>query len=406
MNEATPATPNPQRRTRLFIGLGLVVVLAALGYGVYWFIYERHVQTTDDAYVNANIVQVTAQVAGTVTSIAVNETDAVHAGQTLIQLDATNSQVALGAAEAELAQAVREAGTVYADNSSLASTVSQRRAQLAQSHSALANAQRDLQRRAGLAASGAVSQEEVQHAKTAWQAAQSEVSAAQAAEAEAQSRLRANQHLTAHTDVRRYPKVEAAAIKVRQAWLDLKRGAILAPIDGYVGKRSVQLGQRIAVGVPLLTVVPLRQAWVDANFKEAQLRDMRIGQPVTLISDAYGKHVEYRGRVVGMGAGTGAAFALLPAQNATGNWIKVVQRIPVRIGLDPNALATHPLRVGMSMEVSVDVADTRGSTLAASTSAMAATTTVYARDDRRVDALIAQIIDANLSAAAPTAHAP
>ena len=192
---------------------------------------------------------------------------------------------------------------------------------------------------------------------------------------------------------------------MRQAWLDLKRGAILAPIDGYVGKRSVQLGQRIAIGAPLLTIVPLRQVWVSANFKEAQLRDMRIGQPVQLTSDAYGGKVDYRGHVIGMGAGTGAAFALLPAQNATGNWIKVVQRIPVRIGLDASQVGKYPLRVGMSMEATVNVADTHGAVLAsaATPARISAQTAVYDTTDRSVDSLINRIISTNRISKSPAA---
>jgi membrane fusion protein (multidrug efflux system) len=228
------------------------------------------------------------------------------------------------------------------------------------------------------------------------------VSAATAQLSAAQDQLRANQLLTGGIDVQHNPKVLAAAVKVRQTWLDFKRGAILAPIDGYVGKRSVQLGQRIAIGAPLLTIVPLRQVWVSANFKEAQLRDMRIGQPVQLTSDAYGGKVDYRGHVIGMGAGTGAAFALLPAQNATGNWIKVVQRIPVRIGLDPNQVIKFPLRVGMSMEATVNVADTAGAVLAGNNTPapQLAQTGVYARTDSAIDALIARIIHANLGSTA------
>ncbi len=406
MSESTAETPKktaaqPEQRKKLLLILGAAVVLAAIVYGAYWFIYERHYEYTDDAYVDANIVQLTSQVAGTVVAIAASETDYVRAGEPLVRLDSTNAQVALDEAEAQLAQTVREVSTVYADNSSLGSAVSQRRAGLAQANSDLANAQQDLQRRLKIAASGAVSKEEVQHAQTALDNARSAVSVAAAQLSAAQDQLRANQLLTSGIDVQHNPKVLAAAVKVRQAWLDLKRGAILAPIDGYVGKRSVQLGQRIAVGAPLLTIVPLRQVWVNANFKEAQLRDMRIGQPVRLTSDAYGGQVDYRGHVIGMGAGTGAAFALLPAQNATGNWIKVVQRIPVRIGLDASQVVKFPLRVGMSMEVTVDVANPAGAVLAGNhTPAPQATQTgVYARTDNMIDVLIARIIRANLGSA-------
>ncbi|MES1999952.1 MAG: HlyD family efflux transporter periplasmic adaptor subunit [Pseudomonadota bacterium] len=410
MSVAASDTPNttlakPQQRKKMLLLLVLVVALAAVAYGVYWFIYDRHYEYTDDAYVDANIVQLTSQVAGTVVAIAANETDYVRAGEPLVRLDATNAQVALDEAEAQLAQTVREVSTVYADNSSLASAISQRRAQQVQASSDLASAQMDLQRRLKLVGSGAVSQEEVQHAQTALANARSQLAGATAQLNAAQDQLRANQVLTAGTDVRTQPKVLAAAVKVRQAWLDLKRGAILAPIDGYVGKRSVQLGQRIAIGAPLLTIVPLRQVWVSANFKEAQLRDMRIGQPVQLTSDAYGGKVDYRGHVIGMGAGTGAAFALLPAQNATGNWIKVVQRIPVRIGLDANQVDNYPLRVGMSMEATVNVADTHGAVLAsaATPARISAQTAVYDTTDRSIDSLINRIISTNRISKSPTA---
>lgn len=407
MSESATETPSttlakPQQRKKWLLILGVVVVLVAVVYGAYWFIYERHYEYTDDAYVDANIVQLTSQVAGTVVAIAANETDYVRAGEPLVRLDSTNSQVALDEAEAQLAQTVREVSTVYADNSSLGSAVSQRRAGLTQANRDLANAQQDLQRRQKIAASGAVSKEEVQHAQTALDNARSAVSAAAAQLSAAQNQLRANQLLTGGIDVQHNPKVLAAAVKVRQAWLDLKRGAILAPIDGYVGKRSVQLGQRISIGAPLLTIVPLRQVWVSANFKEAQLRAMRIGQPVQLTSDAYGGKVDYRGHVIGMGAGTGAAFALLPAQNATGNWIKVVQRIPVRIGLDADQVVKFPLRVGMSMEVTVNVADIDGAVLAGNNTPapLAMQTGVYARTDTTIDALIERIIYANLGSTA------
>ncbi len=410
MSVAASDTPNttlakPRQRKKMLLLLVLVVALAAVAYGVYWFIYERHYEYTDDAYVDANIVQLTSQVAGTVVAIAANETDYVRAGEPLVRLDDTNAQVALDKAEAQLAQTVREVSTVYADNSSLTSAISQRRAQQVQASSDLASAQMDLQRRLKLAGSGAVSQEEVQHAQTALANARSQLAGATAQLNAAQDQLRANQVLTAGTDVRTQPKVLAAAVKVRQAWLDLKRGAILAPIDGYVGKRSVQLGQRIAIGAPLLTIVPLRQVWVSANFKEAQLRDMRIGQPVQLTSDAYGGKVDYRGHVIGMGAGTGAAFALLPAQNATGNWIKVVQRIPVRIGLDANQVDKYPLRVGMSMEATVNVADTHGAVLAsaATPARISAQTAVYDTTDRSIDSLINRIISTNRISKSPAA---
>jgi len=389
----------PQRRKKWLLILAAVCMLAAIAYGVHWYILGRHYEYTDDAYVAANIVQITPQVAGTVVAIGANETDYVKAGETLARLDGSNAQLALQTAEAQLAQTVREVRTLYTGNGSLEAEVNQYRAALGQARADLASAQTDLLRRQKLAGTGAVSQEEVQHAQTALDNARSRVAVAAAQLGAAQEKLRSNQVLTAGTTVRNHPKVQAAAAKVQQAYLDLKRDAILAPVDGYVGKRGVQLGQRVAVGTPLMTIIPLSQVWVDANFKETQLRKMRIGQPVKLTADLYGSGVVYHGHVLGMGAGTGAAFALLPAQNATGNWIKVVQRIPVRVGLDAKELAAHPLRVGASMEATVNVADQGGGMLAAAPpTRMVAETAVYGGFNHAADSLINRIISNNLDA--------
>jgi membrane fusion protein (multidrug efflux system) len=315
--------------------------------------------------------------------------------------------VALDDAEAQLAQTVREVRTLYAVNNSLTATLAQHRAELAQAQVDMRNAQADLARRQPLVATGAVSQEELQHAQTAVEVARSHVAALTAALTTAQEQLLTNQALTGGIAVRNHPRVKAAAVKVQQAYLDLHRVAILAPVDGYVGKRNVQLGQRVAIGVPLLTVIPLKQIWVDANFKEAQLRHIRMGQPVALTADIYGDKVDFHGRVAGIGAGTGAAFALLPAQNATGNWIKVVQRVPVRIALDSKEVVAHPLRVGMSMEATVDLSTQDGAVLADATSPReAAQTEVYSGAAHTADALINQIIDSNLGEKSASAVKP
>jgi membrane fusion protein (multidrug efflux system) len=405
--EGTPVTANSTARKKWMLVLALTFVLAALAYLVHWYIHGRHFVYSDDAYVSANIVQITPQVAGTVVAIAVNETDFVRAGEVLVTLDGTNAQVALDDAEAQLAQTVREVRTLYAANNSLTATLAQHRAELAQAQVDLRNAQADLARRQPLAATGAVSQEELQHAQTAVEVARSHVAALTAALTTAQEQLFTNQALTSGIAVRNHPRVKAAAVKVQQAYLDLHRGAILAPVDGYVGKRNVQLGQRVAIGVPLLTVIPLKQIWVDANFKEAQLRHIRIGQPVALTADIYGDKVDFHGRVAGIGAGTGAAFALLPAQNATGNWIKVVQRVPVRIALDSKEVIAHPLRVGMSMEATVDLSTQDGAVLAdAASPREAAQTEVYSGAAHTADALINQIIDSNLGEKSASAVQP
>lgn len=394
---ATPPAGNVSARKKWMLILALVFVAAALVYFIQWYLHSRHFEYSDDAYVTANIVQITPQVAGTVVAITANETDFVRAGDVLVTLDSTNSQVALQEAEAQLAQTVREVRTLYAANNGLVATIAQHQAELEQARADLARAQADYARRLHLAGSGAVSQEEVQHAQTAVEAARSNVAAFAAALTAAQQQLVSNQALTSGTSVRNHPKVQAAAVKVAQVYLDMQRSAVLAPVDGYVGKRSVQLGQRVAIGAPLMTVIPLQQIWVDANYKEAQLRRIRIGQPVVLTADVYGDKVEYHGKVMGIGSGTGAAFALLPAQNATGNWIKVVQRIPVRISLDAKEITAHPLRVGMSMEATVDLSEQGGAVLAdAASPRELAQTRVYSGAAHAADALVDKIITSNL----------
>jgi membrane fusion protein (multidrug efflux system) len=289
-------------------------------------------------------------VSGTVVSIGADETDRVNAGQELVRLDATDARVALRDAEEQLARTVRQTRTVFATRDQLRAVVDQRRADLAR-------AQADYMRRRNLAASGAVSGEELGHARDALDAAHDALVAAQ-------KNLAASSALVGRTGVADNPDVRAAATQVERAWLALVRTSVRAPVNGYVARRSVQLGARISPGAPLMSIVPLGRLWIEANFREVQLRHMRIGQPATVVADLYGGHVVFHGRVVGLGMGTGSAFALLPAQNATGNWIKVVQRVPVRIALDPQELAAHPLRIGLSTVVTVAVRDTSGSELA------------------------------------------
>jgi membrane fusion protein (multidrug efflux system) len=403
MSESTPpenmatANGNMAKRKKWMLALAGIFTLAGILYAAYWFLVGRNYEYSDDAYVAANIVLITPQVAGTAVAISANETDFVKAGELLIRLDSTNAEIALQEAEAQLAQTVREVSTLYKTNNSLTSTLAQHRAELEQAHTTLLNAQADFKRRQSLLATGAVSEEDVQHAQTALQAALDHVAASTAALDTAREQLHGNEVLTAGISVDDHPRVLAAAARVKLAYLDLKRGAIISPVDGYVGKRNVQLGQRVAIGMPLLTIVPLRQIWVDANYKEAQLRHIRIGQRVELTSDVYGSKVEYHGRVSGVASGTGAAFALLPAQNATGNWIKVVQRVPVRIALDEQQVAAHPLRVGMSMEATVDLSSPGKTALAdATTPRQANQTNVYNSDDHEIDAMIARIIARNM----------
>lgn len=396
---ASNGTITPAARTRRR-GLALVAVavaLAGIGYGTWYAMVGRHFETTDNAYVQGNVVQITPQVGGTVLAIQADDTDTVHAGQTLVKLDTADAQVALDQAEAQLGRTVREVRTLFANNATLKAQIALREADLARARSDVARATDDVARRTPLVATGAVGREEFNHANAQLAAARSAAAAAEAAVAAAREQLTSNQSLTEGTSVEQHPSVLAAAAKVREAYLALKRASLLAPVDGVVARRSVQVGQRVQAGAPLMAIVPLQQVWVDANFKESQLQRLRIGQPVTLVADVYGDQVEYRGKVEGLGAGTGAAFALLPAQNATGNWIKVVQRVPVRIALDAAQLAEHPLRVGLSMEARVDVSDTSGKVLAdAGRREPVAQTAVFDRLADEADADVTRIIQANL----------
>jgi membrane fusion protein (multidrug efflux system) len=383
MSELPQAPTTGARRRRALSILIAAFLLVGIGWLTWWYLESRGHETTDNAYVGGNLVQVTPQVAGTVIAIGADDTDLVEAGQTLVRLDPADAQVALAQAEAQLAQAVREARVLYASDTTLAATVTQRKVDLAR-------AEDDMARRAPLVGSGAVSKEDVQHARDA-------VAAARAALDTAREQLAASRALTEGTTVEKQPSVLRAAARVREAFLALKRNAIPAPVTGYVAKRSVQVGQRVAPGAPLMAVVPLDDVWVEANFKEVQLRDMRIGQPARLTADLYGSRVEYRGRVAGLAAGTGGAFALLPPQNATGNWIKVVQRLPVRIALDKKRLAAHPLQVGLSMEVDVDVHDASGPQLAKTPVAGPVyATRAFEEQAASADARVRAIIAANL----------
>ena len=391
--------PRKAERLRMMLIAGTAVVVAGLAYAGYWTVFSRYHERTDDAYVQGNVVQVTPQVPGVVLSVDADDTDFVRAGQPLVVLDHADAAVALEQARAALAQTVREVRTMYIGNTTFAANIAQREAEIGRARTALARAEDDLARRAALIDSGAVSGEEIDHARSAVTNARAALAAAEAAATSARQSLATNESLTAGTSIAQHPTVARAAARVHEAYLAYARTTLPAPVSGYVARRTVQVGQRVAAGAPLMSIVPLDQVWVDANFKEVQLRRMRIGQPVTLTADAYGSAVEFHGKVTGLGVGTGAAFALLPAQNATGNWIKVVQRIPVRIELDPAELAAHPLRVGLSMEADVDVADDRGTTLAAGPRTSAPyTTDVFAHDDEKADALVRETIAANLGA--------
>ena len=338
------------RRRRWLVGLGAALALIALVWLAWWLLEARFYESTDDAYVAGDLVHVMSQVSGTVVSIAADETDRVQVGQELVRLDATDAEIALQEAEQQLARTVRQIRTVFATRDQLRAVAGQRR-------SDLARAQSDFDRRRDLAASGAVSGEELGHAQDALKAARDALIAAE-------KNLAASSALVGHTGVADNPEVRAAATQVELAWLALARTSVRAPVSGYVARRTVQLGERISPGAPLMAIVPLGRLWLVANFREVQLRHMRIGQPAAVVADLYGGHVTFHGRVAGLGMGTGSAFALLPAQNATGNWIKVVQRVPVRIALDASELSAHPLRIGLSTVVTIEVRDASGPQLA------------------------------------------
>jgi len=393
---ATPATPTNGTRKKALGGVAAAVVLAGVAYGAYWALVLNHFESTDNAYVQGNVVQLTPQVGGTVVAINADDTDHVKAGQLLVKLDPADAQVALDQAEAQLAQTVREVRTLFANNSTLKAQIALREADLARAQSELARAQDDVNRRSPLVQTGAVGKEEFNHSTAQLSAAKSSVAAAQSAVLAAREQLTSNQTLTDGVAVDQHPNVLRAAARVREAYLALKRADLIAPVDGFVAKRSVQLGQRIAAGAPLMSVIALNDVWVEANFKESQLKNLRIGQPVELQADVYGKKVEYRGAIEGLGAGTGAAFALLPAQNATGNWIKVVQRVPVRIKLDAKELAEHPLRVGLSMDAKVDISNTDGRMLAdGSRASVINQTKVFDEINSAADGDVRRIIAAN-----------
>ncbi|MDH6185391.1 HlyD family efflux transporter periplasmic adaptor subunit [Polaromonas sp. CG_23.6] len=405
-NPANSASPSPDapvqrpggnpKRKKALTALASIVVVAGLGWAAYEYLVASHYESTDNAYVQGNIIQITPQIGGTVVGLMADDTDFVKAGQPLVQLDPADARVALDQAEAALAQAVRQARTVYANNGPLSAQITLRNAEVSKANSDIARAADDLARRQSLAGNGAVSKEELGHAQTQLANAKSALAAAQAGVVAAREQLASNQALTDGTAIEQHPAVLVAAAKVREAFLASQRTALSAPVDGYVAKRTVQLGQRVAAGMPLMAVIPLNEVWVDANFKEVQLRDIRIGQPVTLVADLYGKKVDYRGTVAGLGVGTGAAFSLLPAQNATGNWIKVVQRVPVRIALEPAQLAQHPLRVGLSMEAEVDISNKEGKALAdAPRDAAQSHTQAFAMQDDAGDEEVRRVIAAN-----------
>jgi len=367
--EAEAASAKPSLRKRLLTGIAAVVLVSGVGYGAWYALVGSHYISTDNAYVGADSASVTPMVAAQVAGVAVSDTQTVKKGDVLVQLDDSDARIALAQAEADLAKTRRQYGQTSATSAALAAQVQARsadisraRAQLVAAEADFEKARVDLARRQRLAPNGAVSGEELTSATNAFSSAKANLELARAGVAQANStrgaasgELAANNALISGTTANSAPEVLAAQARVAQAQLDLQRTVIRAPIDGVVTRRAVQVGQRVAPGAQLMLIVPIGQLYVDANFKEGQLTRVKVGQPVTLKSDLYGGKVEYHGKVVGLSGGTGSSFALIPAQNATGNWIKVVQRLPVRVQLDPKELAEHPLRVGLSMDAEIDI---------------------------------------------------
>ena len=388
-----PVTPAPANKPYLALVVG-GMVLAAAGYGLYWLSATQYRETTEDAYVEGNLVQVTTQVAGTVTAIAADNTDRVRAGQELVRLGAVDADLAFERSAAVLAKTVRQVRAQYASSAQMQANVDLRRAELGK-------VQADFDRRAQLVGSGAISGEDLEHAREA-------VRSARAALSSAEQQFAANHAYVDGTSVATHPDVMGAAAQVKEAYIATVRSSVPAPVAGMVARRNVQVGQRVAAGTVLMSIVPVESVWVTANFKESQLRHLRSGQPVALSADAYGKDVVYHGTVVGEEAGTGSAFSLMPAQNATGNWIKVVQRVPVRIALDPKEVARHPLQLGLSMRVSVDTQQRSQARLAPGRAPLQSySTDVFAQEGREAAGVVARIINANLgTSVGATAAAP
>ncbi|CNE45299.1 multidrug efflux MFS transporter periplasmic adaptor subunit EmrA [Yersinia enterocolitica] len=376
-----PQNKKKQRKRVLLLLTGIFIIIG-VAYLIYWFLVLRHHQETDNAYVSGNQVQIMSQVPGSVVSVNFENTDLVKSGDILLTLDPTDAEQAYEQAQTALANTVRQTHQLIINSK-------QYQANIALKKTELSKAQNDLKRRVVLGSVDAIGREELQHARDAVDAAQASLDVAIA-------QYNANQALVLNTPLEKQPAVKQAAAKLRDAWLALQRTKVVSPITGFVSRRSVQVGAEIANGAPLMAVIPANEMWIDANFKETQLANMRIGQPATVVTDFYGDDVVFQGKVVGLDMGTGSAFSLLPAQNATGNWIKVVQRLPVRIELDAKQLAEHPLRIGLSTTVRVDTADTDGLVLAQNVRKEPAfVTNALSLDLAPVNQMISDIVHAN-----------
>ena len=372
MSESNPPTSvsfnKEQRRKKLLVGLGGIVVVSLVGASAYWLLHGSKFVSTDNAYAAVEIAQVTPSIGGTISEVLVTDTQAVKKGDVLVRIDQTDARLALAQAEADLGRATRRVKGYVANDGSLSAQIAAREADEQRAAAQLGSAQADferatidLERRQALVASGSVSGDELTRAKNAFAAAEANLEAARAAAAQAKANRstalgsrEVNAALIAGTTEETNPEVALARARRDQAAVDLERTVVVAPVDGIVAKRQVQLGQRVQAGMPLLAVVPVQEMHVDANFKEVQLKNVRVGQPAKVHADIYGSSVTYNGTVEGFSGGSGAAFSAIPAQNATGNWIKVVQRLPVRVKLDPADLLKNPLKVGLSMNVEID----------------------------------------------------
>ena len=393
MTEQQSAPAPAKARNLLRRGLiALAVVVTTVLIGGYYALFMRYHATTDDAYVNGNLVRLTPQIAGTVVAIDTDETQYVRRGQVLVELDPRDAKIALAQAKATLAETVRQVAQSFAQERRDAARVAAAQTQLHQAHE-------DLTRDRSLQAVHGVSLETLEHDENAVRSALAALQQAQASWASTRAEI-------AGTTPATHPRVLQAEANLRAAWLTLDRTRVLAPVSGYVVRRSVELGGQVAPATEMLALVPVTSMWVDANFKENQLGSLRIGQPVQVSVDMYGSHVRYHGKVLGLTAGTGSALAVLPTQNASGNWIKIVQRLPVRIGLQPAELARHPLFLGLSASVDVSVRDTRGSALSRVPAWPASQRTdVYAEQDAGADRMIDDIVSANLRAGGETLYA-
>ena len=385
--EEMQQTQAPQRnkkrqRRNALVFLTLIFIAIGVGWAVYWYLVLRHYESTDNAYVAGNQVQIQSQVSGSVMTVNVDNTDFVKSGTVLVELDPRDAELALDKAKTELANSVRQTRQHIINSRQLQANIDVKRSELSR-------LQNDLKRREVLGNSNLIGKEELQHARES-------VVSAKAALDMAVEQYNANQAIVLNTSIEKQPAVEQAATQVRNAWLTLQRTKIVSPVDGYVSRRSVQIGSQITPSTPLMAIVPSSGMWIDANFKETQLADMRIGQPAKVTADFYGKDVVFNGTVVGLNMGTGSAFSLLPAQNASGNWIKVVQRLPVRIALDPAQLEERPLRIGLSTEVTIDTLNKDGKVLSKGMrDAPAYHTSALAVDMSPADKIVTEIINNN-----------